>query len=311
MTVKQPTIHPLGVYFDLDETEYHLDGALSSTGVRLLKKSPLKYWYASVLNPSYDPEPLMKYGDNLFKAGKTKDARRIGRIHHLALFEPEKYEANYFIAEVGKWVVGKKHVTAAEGRDIGMATSVIRTNPRMNRMLSGGFGEVSIFFDYCGVVFRARIDYINVINGQIWLVDYKTVKDVDMLDLRWSIRRFEYDIQAALYREAVRWLQYALVENEVEALIQDDVTEEKINFLKSIAAATDIHWINLFQERTKPYAFAPKRLTAPVLDAALPEIQQAAPVYSNYLQKYGISMWPSNASDKIEDVFLDDLPGRV
>lgn len=74
------TIEP-GIYFGMDEAEYHAAPALSSSGIRHLLVSPLDYWINSHMNPEYVDE-------------KTP-AMEIGTAFHRRLLEPERFAAMY------------------------------------------------------------------------------------------------------------------------------------------------------------------------------------------------------------------------
>jgi hypothetical protein len=73
--------HAPGIYFGLDESVYHADPALSSSGIRNLLVSPLDYWVNSSLNPDYVDE-------------KT-DAMITGTAFHRRLLEPVRFAELY------------------------------------------------------------------------------------------------------------------------------------------------------------------------------------------------------------------------
>lgn len=70
-----------GIYFGMDEAEYHAAPALSSSGIRNLLVSPLDYWVNSHMNPEYVDE-------------KTA-AMVVGTAFHRRLLEPERFAAMY------------------------------------------------------------------------------------------------------------------------------------------------------------------------------------------------------------------------
>ena len=77
----EPKIHEPGIYFGLDEAEYHADPALSSSGIRNILISPLDYWAASSMNPAYEDI-------------KTP-AMQNGTAFHRRLLEPERFSSIY------------------------------------------------------------------------------------------------------------------------------------------------------------------------------------------------------------------------
>ena len=78
MTLKY---HEPGIYFGMDETEYHADPSFSASGAKKILISPLDYWVNSSLNPNYVDE-------------KTK-AMAAGTARHRRLVEPERFAAMY------------------------------------------------------------------------------------------------------------------------------------------------------------------------------------------------------------------------
>lgn len=74
-------MHDPGIYFGLDEADYHSDPALSASGIKKLLISPLDYWISSPNNPDYVDE-------------KT-DAMVNGTAFHRRLLEPERFAAMY------------------------------------------------------------------------------------------------------------------------------------------------------------------------------------------------------------------------
>jgi hypothetical protein len=49
--------HEPGIYFGLDEGEYHAVPALSASGIKNMMAAPLNFWAASWMNPNYTHEP--------------------------------------------------------------------------------------------------------------------------------------------------------------------------------------------------------------------------------------------------------------
>ena len=76
-----PATLPPGIYFGMDESQYHAIPALSSSGIRDMLISPLDYWTSSVFNPDR-------------KEHETK-AMADGTAFHRRLLEPERFAAFY------------------------------------------------------------------------------------------------------------------------------------------------------------------------------------------------------------------------
>jgi hypothetical protein len=74
-------LHEPGIYFGMNEDEYHADPAFSNSGAGHILISPLDYWVNSRLNPDYVDE-------------KTA-AMIAGTAFHRRLLEPARYEKLY------------------------------------------------------------------------------------------------------------------------------------------------------------------------------------------------------------------------
>ena len=68
--VDHPAVHEDGVWFGLDENEYHAAFALSASGIKNLRISTLDFWARSVLNPDYEDEDT-----EAMKIGRAYDRR--------------------------------------------------------------------------------------------------------------------------------------------------------------------------------------------------------------------------------------------
>ena len=68
--VEHPAVHEDGVWFGLDEAEYHAAFALSASGIKNLRISTLDFWARSVLNPDYEDEDT-----EAMKIGRAYDRR--------------------------------------------------------------------------------------------------------------------------------------------------------------------------------------------------------------------------------------------
>lgn len=82
---------PDGIYFDLDENEYHALPRLSSSGIQKMLVSPATFWADSWMNP--DKEEEDEEDEPIF--------RRVGRAYHCARFEPDELDKR-FVRELTK-----------------------------------------------------------------------------------------------------------------------------------------------------------------------------------------------------------------
>ena len=82
VTVAHPLVQEPGVYFGMPEADYHRAFALSATGIKHLRISPLDFWARSALNAERSEE--------------ESEARIIGRAYHKRIIEgPAAFAAMY------------------------------------------------------------------------------------------------------------------------------------------------------------------------------------------------------------------------
>lgn len=83
-----PDVMDAGVYFGLDEEEYHAAHALSASGIKWLRISPLDFWARSSMNPDREPE------------GDDSAAKVIGKAYHKRIVEGRAAFVASFAPEV-------------------------------------------------------------------------------------------------------------------------------------------------------------------------------------------------------------------
>ena len=82
VSVEHPLVTQPGVYFGMPEEAYHRAFALSATGIKHLRISPLDFWARSPLNPE--------------RVAEESEARIIGRAYHKRIIEGQAaFEAMY------------------------------------------------------------------------------------------------------------------------------------------------------------------------------------------------------------------------
>lgn len=69
-----PDAHDNGIFFGMSEEEYHAANALSASGIKWLRVSPLDYWARSPMNPDREPE-------------KDSAAKIVGKAYHKRILE--------------------------------------------------------------------------------------------------------------------------------------------------------------------------------------------------------------------------------
>ena len=78
------TLRPPGIYLGLSNEEYHADGAISSTGIKDLLKSPYRYWYFSDMNPDPNKEERI-----------NTSSTKLGTAFHTLILEPENFDYSF------------------------------------------------------------------------------------------------------------------------------------------------------------------------------------------------------------------------
>jgi hypothetical protein len=86
VSVDHPLVQEPGLYFGMPEDEYHRAFALSATGIKHLRISPLDFWARSPLNAE--------------RAVEESEARRLGRAYHKRIIEGETAFQAMYAAEL-------------------------------------------------------------------------------------------------------------------------------------------------------------------------------------------------------------------
>lgn len=192
----------------------HPEG-ISSSGLKLVERSPAHYRYQAARAPSR--------------------AMEIGTAVHTALLEPERFAADYVLLKGVKdrraseykaavRVHGSERVLVANEADqvAGMQEAVL-SNPAMSERLNAeGWRELSLFVrdPETGSLVRVRYDLLTV-SGIA--VDLKSCLDARPDEFSKAIHNYAYDLSAALYTDAFQWatsvplaaFEFAAVEREM------------------------------------------------------------------------------------------------
>ncbi|MCO6050884.1 PD-(D/E)XK nuclease-like domain-containing protein [Mesorhizobium sp. RP14(2022)] len=153
---------PDGIHFGLEDTAYHADPALGSTGLKDLIDNAPDFWWSSWMNPARELE-------------KETPARIFGRAVHKCVLEGRSlFEQHYGPCEHHgnvKAGIAERVALEAEGkialkRDdfnrILAASAFIKANSHLRAAFEGGYPEVSVFWTQDGVRFKARFDYLKM-----------------------------------------------------------------------------------------------------------------------------------------------------
>ena len=149
--------------------------------------------------------------------GDTR-AFALGAATHTAVIEPDKFAAEYLVADgptnpkTGKaygkdskayldWEAAqeKKVVATADAELITKMRDAVRAHEAAADILSAGFAEGTIRTDWCGMPVQARLDWYDPERNLI--ADLKTCADIDRFFF--DLRDFGYVYQLAFYAKLV------------------------------------------------------------------------------------------------------------
>ncbi len=189
------------VMFDSTNEEYHSDrGAVSSTGLKVLLKSP-----AHFRTYQCGPRP------------KELDSQRIGTAVHAAVLEPQRFKTDYVVWPSRRGASGWKAFAAANAAKViltrgeydqvvSCAKSILATEALQDQqgsiftvedLIAHGTCERNLYWvdEATGITCRMRADLM--IQGVT--ADLKTVDDARPERFAWQCVRHDYDVQAAFY----------------------------------------------------------------------------------------------------------------
>ena len=196
VTKRQPIEPPApGHYSKVPEATYHGWAAVNKSLLTEVEKSPMhaRWW-------------LDNAGDD------PTDAMRIGTLTHLAILEPERYDALPVIAKIdGRTKEGKAQretVGACVWQHESAVIDAMRRNIRASKAAhkvssTTGERELSLVWLRDGIPCKARID--KVCPGRA-LVDLKTCRDAGADEFGRAIESYGYHRQAAWYLDGWREL---------------------------------------------------------------------------------------------------------
>jgi hypothetical protein len=196
------------IIHDMPNAEYHAAAAIGSSGLKLIARSPLHYW-AKRLNPESEPD-------------EQTPSQKLGTAYHTAIFEPERFEAEYIALPDGldrRTKEGKKLYQDTEdsgaipigGKDyatVCMMADAGRNHGAMQVIfnIAGGFAEASLFFtdEETGVDCKIRPDYmippcVTTLFPHGLIIDGKSCGDAREEEFFRDVWSYEYHTQAAFY----------------------------------------------------------------------------------------------------------------
>lgn len=177
---------------------YDAIDAVNWSTLKHLGKSPAHYLHA------------------LTNRGADTDARKRGRVTHLAVFEPERFVTDCIVypdvRNGKKWDAFKAQHAGKEiltPRMFEAATTIAdaaRNHPIAAKYLAGGQSEHTVQWKYCSpaiahlevfeLACKGRIDFVANVGA---IVDLKSTKDGSPTGFAREVLRYEYHAQAAFY----------------------------------------------------------------------------------------------------------------
>lgn len=259
-----------GIYFNLPARIYHNDPALSRSNIMALNDTPFTYWDQSWMNAERKPP----------KAGSEEMA--FGEAFHCQMFEPERFERDYFVFPSDAWETGRQMISKEEHDRIVSAIKVLRSNKDSRLLLSGGIAEVTIVFDDYGLRFRTRHDYLT----PVMTVDFKTTFSLAQWHLKKAFDKYGYDVQMALYKRARRRLKEQFQAGQ--AHIFGHVDEEW--FTKFMSSEFD-DFVFIFQRSTTPYPYEALLPEDDTESSGAAKIEKGVDIYKRNMAKFGAKPW--------------------
>jgi hypothetical protein len=204
---------------EIDIKIYHDSAGISRSGISELKKSPLHYWQAYL-------------APNRIKKADTK-SMIFGDAVHTKIMEPDLFDQRFAVSQKfdGRTTKGKqakyefelanqekKILDEEQYLILEAIEKEVKKHPLIPNLLKNGKIERSLFWidSETELLCKARPD--------IWtpryLVDIKTTSDSTYNAFCWSVRDYDYHIQAAMIIDAVKELTGILYHNFVFIAVQ-------------------------------------------------------------------------------------------
>jgi hypothetical protein len=335
---------PNGVYIGMPEDQYHADPALGSGDIRQLFLSPQNWKWRQADNPLRDFEPetsAMRFGravhalalegrqafesrfikkpemppgclttadelkEHCKKLGlkvtgtKLELAERIREVDHAIQLEP------LIMQDFDQRKGGKTILPDADYARIVMAAHNIRENPYLIHSFTGGFPEVSVFWEQQGVRVKARIDYLRP-NECIDLKSMAPWRN-ETMDESWNrtLRTSRYDMQAAHYMTGRMMINQFVAEGKLFSM---DGERPSDDWLMELEMSPDPAWLwVVYQSTEAPIA---KGFRMPmglvIAERAMRDVQKGIENYKMFKSQFGDGQWP--CMEPIKNLSDEDMP---
>lgn len=331
-----------GLYFGMDEAVYHAAPALSSSGIKNLLISPMDFWarcpwlnpdvededttakalgkaydtritegrerfyelYAAALDPADYPNALRTMDEirEALPEGAPKSGSKTALRARLLQHQPDAEIWDDLVGEHAEHHGGKTLLPPDIVRRIEIAAAMIEKHPQLCKAFTGGYPQVSIFWDCpeTGVRMKCRTDYLKTKA----VVDLKTFsnplgKPIDRA-VTYAMAAYKYHLQTAVYLEGIEAAKEMLRENGPD-VAHGDVD---IEWLETLASNEDFHrFMFVFQQTgIAPVARGYELPRALTYDCGKVAVYDAKRLYAYYCEKYGTGPWV----DEVEIRTFDD-----
>lgn len=199
-TAPAPAPAPRGViHHDMTREQYDALDAVNFSTLKLFAKSPAHYWHR-----------LMEGGD------ADTNAKKLGRVRHMAVFEPERFRREVVAWDGGRrfgkeWDAfcakhaGREIVTADEMSEVIRLATHVRTDRVAGRYVTNGRPEVTYQWTHSApaadgvpawsINLKGRVDFVT----DTHLADLKTCRDASPGAFGRAVWDMHYLAQAAMY----------------------------------------------------------------------------------------------------------------
>ena len=303
-----------GIYFGMDEIEYHSHPALGSTDIRRVLRSAPDYWWNSWMNPhrppinENKPTPARLFGKAFHKLvleGKEAfDAEYVRRPDDAANATPTQKAATTKAANAAAAQVGKQSLHGEDYDRIIVAAEMIARNPNLAGAFDGGASEVSVIWDHPTIKdlqLKVRFDKLKPRGiGDLKSIANERGREFNQA-CRMAISDHRYDIQAKHYLNG----RAVLPDLVRKGLVYG---EHDAEWLFRVAATADygFQWV-FFQSGDSPISkgitFSPDN---PIAEIAQDHIDHALTIWDQFYQQFGTEMWL--LTDPVEELSIDEMP---
>ncbi len=271
-----------GVYLNMPEEEYHNDPAISSSGIKLLLKSPAKFQEETC----YNPNPVDE------EEGDTA-AKKFGRAYHKLIREPDTFDEAFTVKQGVKASKVEGVLGEGEYKKLLRMRNRLAETPKHLALLVGGLPEVSICFEYehLGKKYLCRVRFDTF--APHWVSDLKTSRDISDRGLFYTFGQYGYDISGAMYSIAAQALKKMIAAGYK---MPKEFDQE---FIDKFMAHNEQMFAFVFQESAAPFLTRCWCMTPWITDIGRDKFHHGLEIFDQNVSKSGL--WPSGYPE-LEDM---------